>query len=117
MGKALVEGAEKAEFGFPASYTAGYSDVSGTNPSTMRWDGSLAETVCSRLKESPCLKITERSIREFAVGLCLLATSETTPATLTNLMTKCELNNDGTNKHTKLRGEKSQEISTYTTGS
>lgn len=32
-------------------------------------------------------------------------------------MTKCELNNDGTNKHTKLRGEKSQEISTYTTGS
>lgn len=39
MGKALVEGAEKAEFGFPASYTAGCSDVSGTNPSTMRWDG------------------------------------------------------------------------------
>lgn len=39
MGKVLVEGAEKAEFGFPASHTAGCSDASGTNPSTMRWDG------------------------------------------------------------------------------
>lgn len=67
MGKALVEEAEKAEFGFPAPYTVGCSDVSGINPSTVRWDGFdgcyYLKQCAPGLKRVHVSKITERSIR------------------------------------------------------